>query len=137
MSAEMKAIARRFIEEVWNMGNLDVANKMVADNYAHRDSVGRAKPSLEGFKEYVNLCRTAFTDLYFAIEDTFSDGNMVMIRWKSSGTHKGSLMGVQPTGKKVNVSGTTVFRISEGKIFEEWTNCDLLGLMRVLVLIPG
>lgn len=137
MSAEIKAIAPGFIEEVWNRGNLDVVDKMVADNYAHRDPVGRARPGPEGFKEYVNLCRTAFPDLHVAIEDTFSDGNMVMVRWKSCGTHRGNLMGIQATDKQVSLSGITVFHISEGKLLEEWTNCDPLGLMRVLVLIPG
>ena len=55
----------------------------------------------------------------------------------SSGTHRGELMGIEPTGKSVSVEAISVFRIADGKIAEEWTVWDALGLMQQLGTVPA
>ncbi len=44
-------------------------------------------------------------------------------------THKGEFLGFAPTGKEVTITGTTIQRISDGKIVEGWDNWDQLGLL--------
>jgi len=46
------------------------------------------------------------------------------------------MLGVPPTGKQIEVIGITVNRISEGKIAEDWTVWDSLGLLRQLGAVP-
>jgi hypothetical protein len=51
-------------------------------------------------------------------------------RWTGHGTHQGELMGVAPTGNRVEVSGITIDRVSGGKVEETWTNYDAMGMLR-------
>jgi predicted ester cyclase len=60
---------------------------------------------------------------------------MVATRWTGRGTHQGDLMGVQPSGKRVEVMGNNICRI-EGKIVEEWDIYDALGMMQAIDAVP-
>jgi hypothetical protein len=65
-----------------------------------------------------------------------AEGEIVTCRWVSSGTHRGPLSGVAPTGKNITVSGITINRLVEGKIVEGWVNWDALGMLQQLEVIP-
>lgn len=79
------------------------------------------------------LVRSAFRDLQIKLEDQFAHDDRVVSRFTILGTHKGELMGLQPTGKKISVSGISIFRFKDGKAVEEWIEEDGgLGLMRQL-----
>ncbi|MEM2901024.1 MAG: ester cyclase, partial [Thermoplasmata archaeon] len=69
-----------------------------------------------------------FPDLRFELKDTISDEKGVAVEWTLVGTHEGLFMGVQPTNKKIEVKGTTIFRISDHKIISaaEYWNPSLL-----------
>jgi predicted ester cyclase len=53
-------------------------------------------------------------------------------RWTSRGTHEGELMGIAPTGKRIDVTAVGIWRVSEGKIAEAWLVFDALGMMQQL-----
>ncbi len=137
MSEVNKAIVRRLIEEVWNQGNLSVADQLISANCSHHDN---ATPDFglgpESEKKRANLYRAAFPDLQFTIEDMTAEGETVTCRWSSRGTHRGPLSGIAPTGKIVNVSGITMNRIAGGQIVEGWVNWDALGLLQQLDIVP-
>jgi steroid delta-isomerase-like uncharacterized protein len=137
MSEENKAISRRFIEELWNTGNLSVADEIVAPTYVNHDP---ATPDLgkgpESAKKEVTLYRTAFPDLRFSIEDLFAADDRVAVRWTGRGTHRGDLNGIAPTGKTVTVLGTSINRIAGGKIMESWVIWDALGMLQQLGVVP-
>jgi steroid delta-isomerase-like uncharacterized protein len=137
MSEHNKAIVRRLFTELWNNGNLLVADELFAPNYAHYDpstpDFGRG-PDSE--KKRAALYRTAFPDLHLTIEDVIAEGETVMTRWSCRGTHKGDLNGIAPTGKHITISGVTVARVSNGKIVEGYVNWDALGLMQQLGVVP-
>ena len=59
-----------------------------------------------------------------------------MARWTARGTHTGDLWGIAGTGKDITVTGTSVDRISGGRIIESWSNWDTLGLMQQLGVVP-
>jgi steroid delta-isomerase-like uncharacterized protein len=137
MSEHNKAIVRRLFTELWNNGNLLVADEIFAPNYAHYDpstpDFGRG-PDSE--KKRAALYRTAFPDLHLTIEDVIAEGETVMTRWSCRGTHKGDLNGIAPTGKHITITGLTVARVSNGKIVEGYVNWDALGLMQQLGVVP-
>ncbi len=137
MSENNKAIVRRLIEEVWNKGNLLLADELFTPNYEHHDAstpdFGRGP---ESEKKRVTLYRTAFPDLRLTIEDIIAEGETVMARWSCRGTHKGALSGIAPTGKQITISGITVGRLANGKIAESYVSWDALGLMQQLGVIP-
>ena len=64
-----------------------------------------------------------------------SDGDHVVARWTSTGTHLGDLQGIAPTGRRITSTGITIARFVNGKIAEEWANWDTLGLMRQLGVV--
>ena len=137
MSEHNKAIVRRLFAELWNNGNLSVADEIFSPNYAHFDpstpDFGRG-PDSE--KRRVALYRGAFPDLHVTIEEVIAEGETVMTRWSCRGTHKSDFNGLAPTGKHITITGVTVARVSNGKIAEGYVNWDALGLMQQLGVIP-
>jgi steroid delta-isomerase-like uncharacterized protein len=137
MSEGNKNVVRRLFEELWNKGNLPVADELFSPNYAHHDpstpDVGRGP---ESEKKRATLYRTAFPDLRLTIEDIIAEGETVTARWSCRGTHKGDLSGIAPTGKQFTISGVTIARLSNGKMAEGYVNWDALGLMQQLGVVP-
>jgi hypothetical protein len=76
-------------------------------------------------KQLIADYRTAFPDLKTMLDDIFAEGDRVAFRWNVSGTHLGDWLGIPPTGNHVAANGSTVFRISDGKVVESWTSIDL------------
>jgi predicted ester cyclase len=79
----------------------------------------------------------AFPDLERPIDDLVAEGDKVVARWRSIGTHLGSFQGIPPTGKPLMMSGITVFRVADGKVVEEWSESDVLGLLQQMGAIPA
>ena len=138
MSAETKALARRFLEEAFNGGNLGVVDELVAPGFVNHDAalpeptigIEAAKASIMGYRE-------AFPDLRLTIEQQVAEGELVTTRWSARGTHKGDLMGMSATGKQATVTGITIDRIVDGRFVESWTNWDTFGLMQQLGVVPA
>jgi steroid delta-isomerase-like uncharacterized protein len=136
MSEQNKTLVRRLVEEVYNQGNLAVADELaVSDLIVHQTT--QEIRGREGAKQYVAALRAAFPDLHMTIEDQIAEGDRVVIRWTARGTHNGELQGILPTGKKVRLAGTDIERIVDGKLVECWSHVDELGMMQQLGAIPA
>jgi steroid delta-isomerase-like uncharacterized protein len=132
-----KALARRWFEDLFNAGNLEVADEVIAPDHVNHDPTLPDIPTgPEGQKQIVNLYRGAFTNAHLSVEDQLAEGDMVVTRWTGSGTHQGEFMGVAPTGNQVTITGITINRISDGKIVESWSNYDALGMMQQIGAVP-
>lgn len=137
MSEQNKTAVRRLFDELWNKGNLPVADELIAPSYVHHDAstpdVGKGP---EGEKKRVTLYRNAFPDLRLTIEDLVDEGETVVARWSCRGAHRGDLSGIAPTGKQFAITGVSVIRFSGGKMVEGYVNWDALGLMQQLGVVP-
>ncbi len=134
---ENKALARRWFEDLFNAGNLEVADEIIAPDHVNHDPTLPDIPAgPEGQKQIVNLYRGAFTNAHISVEDQLAEGDKVVTRWSGSGTHQGELMGVAPTGNQVTITGVTINRVSDGKIVESWSNYDALGMMQQIGAVP-
>ena len=139
MSAEEnKAVVRREMEELFNhTGNLDVADEIIDPNYASYEPTSGETRGIEEAKQFAATYREAFPDLENTIEDMVAEGDKVVVRFRARGTHQGETEAFgPPTGKRMEITGITIKRLSEGKIVEAWTNFDALGMMQQLGLIP-
>lgn len=135
---DAKTLVRKFIEEIWNKGNLGVVDEIVATNYVRHDpATPDVSPGPEGLKQLVTAFRNAFPDLHFTIEDMLVEGDKVVTRYSSSGTHKGEFMGIAPTGKYGTSSGIGIGRIVNGQVVEEWVHWDTLGTLKQFGVIPA
>jgi steroid delta-isomerase-like uncharacterized protein len=128
-------VARRGLE-VFNSGDLSVVDDIIApDATSHDPAQPEDAHGPDGFKQIVETYRTAFPDLKFTIDECFSDGDLVCMRWSTSGTHDGDLMGIAPTGKSITSSGISIDKVQDGKIVESWVQWDNMGLMAQLGLL--
>jgi steroid delta-isomerase-like uncharacterized protein len=130
VAEENKALVRRWFEDLFNAGDLTVADEITAQDSVNHDPILDDLPrGPEGDKQVVSLYRGAFPDANITVEEQIAEGDEVVIRWTGRGTHQGELMGVPPSGNRVEVSGITIDRVSGGKIAETWANYDALGMM--------
>jgi steroid delta-isomerase-like uncharacterized protein len=138
MSDQNKALSRRNIEEIWNQRKLSVIDDLVAGNAVlHDPTVPGGKVSgNQGYRDFAVIYLTAFPDIHFTIHDQVAEEDRVVTRWTGTGTHKGALMGIAPTGKRATVTGMTIDRYLNGKTVESWTNYDTLGMFQQLGVIP-
>jgi steroid delta-isomerase-like uncharacterized protein len=136
VSEENKSLVRRLIDEVYNRGDLDAADELLATDYVDHNALPGQESGLEGYKGVVTTLRSAFPDYEVTIEDQIAEGDKVVTRYTGRGTHQGELIGIAPTGKSVELTGIGVQRVSGGKLVEEWCEWDQLGMMRQLGVIP-
>ena len=140
MSTEAnKAIARRFLEEVFGQGKLAVADEILAPDHVDHGpgALPGTPPGPEGSKMLVTVYRNAFPDIHFTIDEQIAEGDKVVTRWTGHATHQGELAGIPATGKSATVTGMGVDRIVNGKIAESWGIFDQFGMMQQLGVIPA
>jgi steroid delta-isomerase-like uncharacterized protein len=131
-----KQVVQRFVEECWNQGNLNKASELLADQVRFHDPVfPNLNPGIQNIKNHIEGCRRAFPDLKFTIDDTIAERNEVVHHWSARGTHKGQFLGMQPTNRKVTVTGTSIYRLENGKIAEGHANWNLASMMQQLGVI--
>jgi len=129
---ENKAIFRRYIEEVGNQGNLELAGEIFDSYYvSHQPDGSTLQRGPEDVKRFRAAQHVAFPDMRVSIEDQIAEGDKVVTRVTVRGTHQGKFRGMAPTGKEVEINGIAIFRFSdEGKVVETWESFDELSLMR-------
>jgi steroid delta-isomerase-like uncharacterized protein len=128
-----KALVRRFSDEVWNKGKLDVVYDVFAEDYVRHDlRPGNPPPGPAGQKRIAADFRAAFPDIHTTVDFVIAEGDMVVTRWTAEGTNTGVWGNVAPTGKRVRFSGVNIFRVENGKVVELWNYRDDLGLMQQL-----
>lgn len=126
-----RALMERFIDEVWNKGNLDVADELFHPE-AWSPSAPTLPPGPAGVKAIATAFRSAFPDYWMTIDHMVSEPDRVAARFTQGGTHTGDLMGIPATGKKVQWTETGILRIADGKVVESWYDVDMMSLMQQL-----
>ena len=129
-----KALVFR-LGQVWNQGNLAVADEIFATDFVNHDPSRPDVTDLESYKAEVVNHRTAFPD-FRVVLSMVAEGNKVAARWTATGTHQGEFMGIPPTGKHMTWTGMNIFRLAGGKIVEVWWIYDTLALMQQLGVMP-
>lgn len=137
MSEDSKVITRRVIEEFLNTGNpAKVADEIFATNYVGHNPSNPGLSGLENIKRSGSAWHDAFPDTLDTVEDVIAEGAKVAVRWITYATHRGEFMGVPPTGSRVAVTSTGVFRFSGGKVVESWDEYYALGVLQQLGVCP-
>ena len=140
MSAEEnKTIVRRYVEEVWTRRNIEALEEFYPgpDLVEQEDPARQDLPSIDDAKEYVRQVQAAFPDLSVTIEDMIAEGDRVAVRTTWRGTYEGEAIGVAPTGESVDLVGTVIWGITDGKIVQVFdtssdSELDRLGLTEFL-----
>lgn len=136
MSEENKAIAKRIVQEIWNEGNLELADEIIAPDQADKVSGDGSPVGPDGFKQAVAGIRSAFPDFCISIDDMISEDDKVALVWTFKGTHNGELMGIAPTNREVEFDGIYMYKLKDGKLVERSGKRDMFNLMIQLGVIP-
>jgi steroid delta-isomerase-like uncharacterized protein len=132
-----KAVVRRYFEDAWNKHNPALVDEIYAADFVDRspDIPGIAH-TRDGLKQFMGVYLRAFPDAKITIEDQLVEDDRVVTRWTGRGTQTGEFMEMPPSGKKVDVPGVQIDRFKGGKIVEEWTLFDQLGMLQQLGAVP-
>lgn len=130
-----KKVVHRFVEECWNDGNLSVVPQMIAAHCRFHDPVfPHMIAGVESMQHHIERCRRAFPDLKLTITDTIAEKDEVVLHWTLNGTHRGEFLGMAPTNVNALIAGTSIYRLEDGKIVEQWVNWNLMSLIEQLGL---
>jgi predicted ester cyclase len=133
---DAKTIVKQVLEEPWK-GNWNVLDQHIAPEYIGHDAANPQTISgIDGLKANFQTYIDGFGDARITIDQQLAEGDMVASRWTGRGTHTGEIMGIAPTGKEVTVTGITISKLRDGKIIEDWTNWDALGMLVQLGAVP-
>ena len=122
-------------DEIMNKGKLDMFN----DSNFTKDVVMHVSPTdlvgIDSARVYYANFLTGFSNIQFTIKDVFGQDDKLVKYWNFKGTHTGVFFGIPATGKTVSIDGTTLVRMSDGKIAEERDFFDNLDFMTQLGLM--
>ena len=128
-TAENKLPIRLFIEEVVNTGNVDKLADFISPDYIDNYDKTGLSNGLEGAKAHILSVRQTYLDLHLTVEQQIAEGDWVVTRITARGTHLGTWLGMEPTGKTVEISGVNIDRVVGGRIVEHGGAANTLEAM--------
>jgi hypothetical protein len=126
-------IAENFWREVWQAGNPDAVDRLVAEDFAIT-SGGVEISSRETFKKWVAAFLASIDDFDFRVVETFQNeaGDRVVSRWTVTGRNNG-FMGTEPCRSPIAMTGTAVLQVREdGLLQHNWVERNALEVFRSL-----
>src|SRR5215469_9080728 len=115
---QTKLVVRRYVEEVVNTGNVDRLVEFISPDYVEVYRGTRYAVGLEGARKHLLDVRETYPDLHLTIDRQIAEGDWVVTQVTARGTHRGSWLGMKPTGKSVEITGVNVDRVVGGRIVE-------------------
>ena len=113
-----KAIVSRFYEEVWNGGDLALADELIAPDFVCRGTKGETL-NREEFKDYMSKLRN---DLNFrhTVEELVAEGNTVVARLRGHGEAERRIPGLNLGRRRLDGTGVAIWKLQDGRIAERW-----------------
>ena len=132
LEEQNRALVEKYIQ-VWNQFDMNALDEYLSPEFKVFIPSSAGEPmSLEQFREWIEGVFAGFPDSHYDIADIFCQGNRVCVRWTYTATHQGEWAGIPATGIAVTGSAIEIFRVENGKILEERSEMDALGLMQQL-----
>ncbi len=120
--------------EAWNDGRVDALDDVFAPDYRRTGLLDSRSLDREEMKALILDVRSSFPDLRSRIGQCLQDGDRFAILWNSGGTHLGEYGGAPPTGKTIETSGASFYRVQDGLVVEEietWDPRDVLATLGI------
>jgi steroid delta-isomerase-like uncharacterized protein len=137
MTTDNKKLVKEFIDRLFTEGDLSVLDELVAPDYVDHDPPFGEPGTVDGWRAMATMIRDAFPDWHSDLHALYAEGDIVVERFTASGTQKGAMFGIPPSGTVCTLAGINIFRLREGKIAERWGRTDELGMLRQLGVVPA
>ena len=131
---ENKALIRRWLQ-MGERGFSGDFGEFFAPDYAGHLG-GQAPQTLNDLIRLERGFAASFANISYGVEDLFAFEDKVVLRVTTRATHSGAFQGIEPTGRRIAMTGIVIYRVVGGKIAETWGELDLLGLFRQLRAPP-
>jgi predicted ester cyclase len=128
LAEENKALARRFLQ-AQATGDLATLDELMAPDFVDRSVLPGQGSSREDYKRSVIEMLAAFSNTSLSVESQIAEGDLVASRFTGRSVHRGTFLGVAPTGEETTYTAIHIHRIVGGKIAEEWSESDFLSVM--------
>ena len=127
-----KELIRRLFEEAFNGGKLALLDRIIGAPYIEHNPAPNQAAGPAGVRARIEAMRAAFPDLRFVLEELIGEGAIVAARYHWRGTHKGTFLGIAPTGRRLSVRGMDFYRVDGGRVLERWDSVDEFGMLSQL-----
>jgi predicted ester cyclase len=131
---DQKYVMDKMFYEGFPGGNMEVLEEVFHPDFILEHP--SLPPGVEGLKKIVEMNNHAFKDWHFIVHDLICDGDKVVARYTGTGIHVNSFMGEEPTNKKVELDGISIYIIKNRQIIADWYAPDDLGFLTQLGVIP-
>jgi steroid delta-isomerase-like uncharacterized protein len=132
-----KRVVRRFVDEYQTQGDERALEELLAPDLLDHSRPPGVDPGAEGVRQQFDRLRAALPDLRATILDQVAEGDKVVTRKVFEGTHRGELLGIPPSGRRIEIGVIDIVRVRDGRIVEHWARVDELGLLRQLGAVPS
>lgn len=130
-----KKLVHTYLEDCWNEGKLEMVPQFLSAHCRFHDpAFPHLVAGIDSMQHHIKRAREGFPDLKFTVTDTIAEGSEVVVHWNLSGTQKGEFLGMPETNVNAVISGTSIYRIKDGKIEEHWADWNLMSLIEKLGL---
>lgn len=104
---------------IWNERKTQRCKEVFAPNVVlySGDTVTKGAKTLQN---YIEHWLSAFPDIHHTVDQVITSKDLVVVRWKGKGTHRGVFNGLLPTKQKMHYSGITIFQIKNKKFSKIW-----------------
>ena len=131
-----KDIVRHVSEGLYGQGDLSLVDRYFSEDFVNHDPDPGFAGDREGTRQSVGAIHAALSDVEATATHLVAEGDFVAVRWRVTGRHTGAYGTIPATGRKIDVNGIGIYRLSDGKIVEEWHRSDDLSLMQQLGVMP-
>lgn len=131
-----KEIIRQFIDETFNQGKIDSADRFIWEDVVEQVPFPGQGPGIQGLKDVLRGMSAAFQDMHWTVDEQIAEADKVVTRFQWTGTHRGTFLGIPATGRPVKVWGIVIDRLEKGRIKQTRILMDTLGLMMQLGQTP-
>ena len=121
-----KTLVRQFYEGIINTGNVDKIAEFISSDCVEVSGKVRVASGVDGMARHVLGVRETYPDLSLTIDRQIAEGDWVVTQITARGTHRGSWLGMKPTGRVLEFTGVNVDRVVEGKIVEHGGAANML-----------
>jgi predicted ester cyclase len=137
MAQDIKAAARRTLEEIFPNGDVAALAEVVHPDCVNHEAPPGAPQGLEGMTQSMLMLQRAFSDRHYEIHQVIGEGDTVVIHCTFTGRHTGEFMGLPPTNRPFAFRQIHIVRFEDGKGVEHWAVRDDLTFMRQLGVVPS
>ena len=112
----------------------DLLDQFVAEDYRNHNAF--VADGREANRQFWAAFFNALPDLSVTMEDVVASGDRVVGRFVYRGTHTGELMGIPPSGNRIEMRSIDIWRVADGMFVEHWDELNLMEVFQQIGVLP-